>query len=98
MSLKHPGSKYHEQIKGSAWQRLRRHVFVRDGWTCQRCGRYGRLEVHHIRLLSHDGTQDMSNLTTLCRDCHLLHHKQNANPERWQWRQLTQLLIGEHRP
>ena len=38
--------------------------------VCQRCGRYGRVTVHHIIPLSQGGTDDPDNLLTLCPACH----------------------------
>ena len=93
MSLRHPGSKYYKAMPYLLWQRVRRLVLVRDSWKCTRCGRYGRLEVHHIKELQFGGTNDMSNLQTLCRDCHLEHHQKKTNPERLQWRQLTEQIL-----
>ena len=93
MSLKHPGSQYYAAMPYVLWQRVRRLVLVRDSWKCTRCKRHGRLEVHHIKELQGGGNNDLSNLTTLCRDCHLRHHQQHTNPERWQWRQLTQQIL-----
>ena len=55
-----------------AWQRLRETVRARDGGCTQRhngsC--YGRLEVHHIRPLEQGGTNELTNLVTLCRAHH----------------------------
>jgi 5-methylcytosine-specific restriction endonuclease McrA len=43
----------------------------RDGERCTRCGSGDRLEVHHIVPLSEGGDAfALSNLTTLCHDCH----------------------------
>lgn len=38
--------------------------------VCQRCGRYGRVTVHHIVPLSRGGTDDPDNLLLLCPTCH----------------------------
>lgn len=54
----------------------RRQVLERDEWTCQlairmdghHCG--GGLEVHHIRRRSQGGSNDPSNLVTLCSEAH----------------------------
>ena len=50
----------------------------RDGHKCTECGKTNRkaLIVHHI---DHSGSSDnpnndLSNLTTLCRSCHMRHH------------------------
>lgn len=46
-------------------QRIRR----RDDHTCQRCGADGH-EVDHIRNVKAGGSDDDSNLVTLCTRCH----------------------------
>ena len=59
----------------------------RDGNKCVICGSMKKLEVDHRRALMNGGTNDMSNLFTLCDDCHTiktkydnsLRRKRNAN-------------------
>ncbi|MEZ4397667.1 MAG: HNH endonuclease signature motif containing protein [Candidatus Krumholzibacteriia bacterium] len=55
---------------------LRRKILARDGHRCQGPGctstRY--LEVHHRKPRANGGTNDPSNLITLCSACHQLHH------------------------
>ena len=53
-----------------AWRILRREVLDRDGWRCTRCGARGRLDVHHKVPLAAGGTNELRNLTALCRGCH----------------------------
>lgn len=53
------------------WSSRREAILNRDGYTCQICGKkHTRLEVHHIIFRSKGGTDDESNLITLCEDCH----------------------------
>lgn len=54
----------------SPWDRLRHKVIIRDGMKCTVCGATIRLTVDHIQELSLGGTNAMSNLRTLCADCH----------------------------
>jgi hypothetical protein len=64
---------------GNAWKRVgikpkqRVQVLVRDGYTCQMCGVSRNdgaiLEIDHIHPVSKGGTNDLSNLQVLCRDC-----------------------------
>lgn len=50
----------------------RTKIINRDGGSCLRCGLEDEteLEVHHILPVSHGGTNDDSNLATLCSHCH----------------------------
>ena len=54
-----------------AWARLRRRVFDRDGWQCVVCHSRARLECDHIEGLAEGGTNELTNLRTVCRPCHL---------------------------
>lgn len=54
---------------------IRPLVLERDNHTCQKCGSKGYLEVNHIIPKSKGGTNDMSNLITLCDLCHAEEHK-----------------------
>lgn len=52
---------------------LRYEILERDNFTCQKCGRSApsvKLEVHHIIPIEEGGTDDPSNLITLCWACH----------------------------
>ena len=51
--------------------RVRLRVLTRDGYRCQRCGRYGN-QVDHVIPLHLDGpAYDMGNLQVLCSvPCH----------------------------
>ena len=58
------------------WDRRRKKVYQRDGYQCQRCGASGggsgnaELHAHHKVPKSKGGSHRLSNLTTLCSDCH----------------------------
>lgn len=55
--------------------RTKLSVINRDGWKCQQCGFKTRtrafLHVDHKVALANGGTNDISNLWTLCADCNL---------------------------
>ncbi|MBS3140847.1 HNH endonuclease [Candidatus Woesearchaeota archaeon] len=55
-------------------QTLRKEVFKRDNFTCQKCKIQDKtartLESHHIVPLILNGEDSLSNLITLCSDCH----------------------------
>ena len=53
-------------------RQLRHQVFQRDGYRCRECGatnKQTRLHVDHIKPVAKGGTNDLSNLQTLCEDC-----------------------------
>lgn len=75
----------------------------RDLWTCQNCGASvltAALEVHHVKPLEDDGGNELSNLQTLCRNCHLRHHqkKRAANSpvyaERQKWARRIKEIVN----
>jgi len=61
----------------SSWNILRQLVFRRDGFKCVICGENQNLSVDHIKERELGGTNDLSNLRTLCRDCHEGRHFNN---------------------
>lgn len=69
---------YKDEIRFSG---NKKHVLERDGHQCTKCAETKGLIVHHI---DHSGSSekpnnDMSNLTTLCRSCHMRHHTSGEN-------------------
>jgi 5-methylcytosine-specific restriction protein A len=51
---------------------VRDFVLTRDGYCCNGCQRSGpaaKLEIDHIIPLALGGTNDLTNLQTLCRPC-----------------------------
>lgn len=63
----------------TSWWDLRKKVFDRDGGKCQgmkgwnKCGAKA-VDVHHIVPLSRGGTSTMSNLMSVCKECHDARH------------------------
>lgn len=74
---------FDKRLTGAKWRRIRRAVLDRDGWRCQRCGRPGALEVHHID--RDPGDNRLENLQAVCRPCHIDLHRPPVAPavERW---------------
>jgi 5-methylcytosine-specific restriction enzyme A len=75
----------HALYKTSRWchprRGLRVQALVRDAYRCQSCGRTehsSRLHAHHV--VPHKGDPalffDLSNITTLCEDCHNIEARQ----------------------
>ncbi|MCG2572416.1 HNH endonuclease [Acinetobacter sp. ME22] len=56
---------------GRPWRRLKGKIHLRDEWACQCCGRVTtELELDHIINVAQGGTDDESNLQSLCVECH----------------------------
>src|SRR5262245_58616440 len=74
------------------WKALRAEVLRRDGFKCLECGtavRNAEADVHHLLPRSAGGTDEPSNLITLCDGCHAARHPKLAGGlarralERW---------------
>jgi hypothetical protein len=73
--IKNPNIQGEEYQQGETlgYENKRQFVLSRDKFTCQCCkGKSGskRLEVHHIQWKSKSGSDDVTNLITLCSSCH----------------------------
>jgi hypothetical protein len=53
---------------------LRKFILSRDGYRCTHCHSQDRLEVHHKTPISQGGSDDPTNLKTLCETCHAGEH------------------------
>ncbi len=63
------GSQYQDPTRLD--ENLRIACLMRDGYTCQHCGKRNvRLEAHHIVFRSHGGKDTLDHLLTLCEECH----------------------------
>ncbi|WP_135855197.1 HNH endonuclease [Halorussus salinus] len=64
----------------TGWEKKRKEVLNRDDFICQECKRTGgpagevQLHVDHVTPKSAGGTDETSNLRTLCKECHLEKH------------------------
>ncbi len=60
------------------YKQWRRDVYIRDEYTCQKCGhRFIKIVAHHIKGFADypDLRFDLDNGRTLCRNCHCKLHK-----------------------
>lgn len=60
------------RISTFKWKQIRRQVYKRDNWTCQRCHKKGFpvLQCHHKIPYRISKDDSLDNLITLCRSCH----------------------------
>jgi len=86
----------------SDWQSVRRMVLARDGNACVDCHQLVAsqdADIHHLLPRSMGGSDEASNLVTLCDGCHAAHHPNLAGGlarrviERWAMR-IARLLDG----
>lgn len=76
----HPSLKY--GLKQSAWNRLRKQVFARDGGVCRYCGtRPDAPHCDHVQPWAKGGTNDLDNLATSCGPCNIA--KKARTPDQW---------------
>lgn len=73
---------YYQYIQTQAWEEMRQKVFRRDGFKCVICGDAKALNVHHITY-ENLGAEKVSDLVTLCRDCHEKIH--DGKPVFYMW-------------
>ena len=70
-----PTTSRHARGYGTAWDKTRARILERDGHLCQSCLRKDRVtvgnEVHHRKPRAQGGSDDETNLQTLCHDCHV---------------------------
>jgi len=77
-------------MKGKEWKRKRKQVLDRDEYQCKqvenevRCSSITDLTVDHILPRSQGGTNDLSNLQTLC----LEHHRIKSRWEQEYYKQV----------
>lgn len=70
----------------SDWDTRRKRVYRRDNYRCQNCSRKGghngdvELHAHHVVPKAKGGTHELSNLKTLCSECHNAIHGNTIAP------------------
>ncbi len=74
----------HHRLNQAGWNRVRLVVLARDKRRCRKCGKAGKLEVHHIVPLAAGGSNELSNLESRCITCHIATHNP-PDPDRVAW-------------
>ena len=85
---------HHHPPNRRGWQSIRSRELKAAGRRCARCGRPGRLEIHHVKPLSEgddDAQEHEKDLQVFCRECHLQKHH-TPDPAREEW---ARFLIEE---
>ncbi len=88
----------------SNWDSRRKQVYKRDNHTCQNCGAQGgtggnaELHAHHIVPKSKGGTHKLSNLKTVCKDCHNAIHGNSVAPSAQQSPYSTDADLNDRYP
>ncbi len=67
------GRKPYKTDYGPYYEEQRLVALRRDNYTCQLCGRPAEV-THHIHFRGYGGSDDASNLVSLCRACHQRYH------------------------
>jgi ATP-dependent DNA helicase RecQ len=63
------------------WLKIRESILRRDKFKCVECGKpcnRGEADIHHLLPRSAGGSDEPSNLITLCDGCHAAHHPKLA--------------------
>ena len=67
------------------WSEISTSVKKRDNYTCRKCGlkfSSNLLRVHHMVPLSKGGSNNKTNLQTLCMFCHSVKHDHLSTPKK----------------
>ena len=78
-------SRHHRKTPNRSWALIRQQVLDRDKHRCRECGKAGRLEAHHVLELQDGGSNDLDNLSTLCRGCHIRTHARRPTSAEAEW-------------
>lgn len=70
IDLSNDYDKYLEYLDSRTWARIRDKALERDKYECSICHSPHNLEVHHLKYPDVLGTEPISDLMTLCRECH----------------------------
>ena len=91
--------RYHKGKRSWFWETYKGECFKRDNYTCQKCGSTKRLECHHKIPIVSGGSNELSNLITLCHNCHSKSHPAGYRKSAKRMRENNRILItDEERP
>lgn len=63
-----------KRVSKPEWKELRKIIYERDNWTCQRCKKkvHKGIQCHHKNPWETSHNNDVDNLVTLCTSCHMI--------------------------
>ena len=70
-----PFINYYAYLRSPQWRAVRAKRLQLDGFRCHICGARENLEVHHMSYERLAARNEISDLITLCHDCHMMIHK-----------------------
>lgn len=80
----------HKKRYGNNWSRIR-NAYFKEHPYCEICRQNGKMtkgeQVHHIKPIAEGGSNEWSNLMTLCRSCHSRLHAERG--DRWKTKKKT---------
>jgi len=62
------------RLSAEKWEPLRLRALKRDDYRCCNCHKRKKLDIHHIVPVTAGGRNTLSNLVSLCRECHASIH------------------------
>lgn len=69
---------YSNLLKSPKWQKKRLNVLNRDNFTCIYCGdKETELHIHHLKYNGNPIESPLSDLQTVCKNCHYIISKEN---------------------
>ena len=90
-------SRWHKFTTSKRYSIFRKFILDRAGWRCEKCGRPGALELHHIQPVAAGGEAwDALNCQAVCRGCHIRMtargNKRDKSPTEIRWQALVDSL------
>ena len=69
--------KYHQYINSPQWRALKRRIIQQRGSNCERCGKFGAVDLHHLTYVRLGRELD-EDLKLYCQTCHRLMHPRQS--------------------
>jgi 5-methylcytosine-specific restriction endonuclease McrA len=67
---------YKKYLNSAKWKAIRQDVLLRDNYRCAYCYNLDNLHIHHLSYVNFK-KEKLSDLITLCKDCHKGEHLSN---------------------